>query len=163
MNKGAGYAEMKRTLMESVDSVQSYEGKMVAPANSTCLGPWRVSPGWLSVSPENGNLAAGSSSTLTFAVDATKLTAGEKRATVCLETNDPLAKVLEFPVILTVTGDPEIATDKNSLAFGEVWVGDKKELELTVSNPGTADLKVSSYPRSQGSHCNAIDLITQSR
>ena len=43
-----------------------------------------------------------------------------------------------------MTGDPEIATDKNSLAFGEVWVGDKKELELTVSNPGTADLKVSS-------------------
>jgi hypothetical protein len=30
------------------------------------------------------------------------------------------------------------------LDFGEVWVGNKEELELTVSNPGTADLEVSS-------------------
>ena len=145
MNKGAGYAELKRTLMESVDSVQSYEGKMVAPGRLNLLRALEgFSPGWLSVSPENGNLAAGSSSTLTFAVDATNLTAGTKRAVACFDTNDPLAKVLEFPVVLTVTGDPEIATDKKDLDFGEVWIGNMKELELTVSNPGTADLMVSS-------------------
>ena len=145
MNKGAGYAELKRTLMESVDPVKSYEGKMVAPGRLNLLKALEgFSPGWLSVSPENGSVAAGNSSTLTFGVDATKLTAGTKRAIVCFDTNDPLAKVLEFPVVLTVTGDPEIATDKKSLDFGELWVGNKKELQLTVSNPGTADLKVSS-------------------
>tara|TARA_B100001057_G_scaffold220615_1_gene220994 strand:- start:2917 stop:12516 length:9600 start_codon:yes stop_codon:yes gene_type:complete len=145
MNKGAGYAELKRTLMESVDPVQSYEDKMVAPGRLNLLKALEgFSPGWLSVSPESGTVTAGNSSTLTFSVDASNLTAGSKRAIVCFETNDPLAKVLEFTVVLTVTGDPEIATDKKSLDFDELWVGDKKELQLTVSNSGTADLKASS-------------------
>jgi subtilisin family serine protease/alpha-tubulin suppressor-like RCC1 family protein/uncharacterized membrane protein len=145
MNQNAGFAELKRTLMDSVDPIKSYEGKMVAPGRLNLLKALEgFSPGWLSVSPENGSVAAGNSSTLTFGVDASNLTAGTKRAIVCFETNDPLAKVLEFPVKLTVTGDPKIATDKKSLDFGELWVGNKKELQLTVSNPGTADLKVSS-------------------
>jgi subtilisin family serine protease len=145
MNKGAGYAELKRTLMESVDPIKSYEGKMVAPGRLNLLKALDgFSPGWLTVSPENGSVAAGNSATLTFNVDASNLTAGTKRAIVCFTTNDPLAKDLEFPVVLTVTGDPEITTDKKTLNFGELWVGNKKELQLTVSNPGTADLKVSS-------------------
>jgi len=144
MNQNAGFAELKQTLMNSVDPVKSYEGKMVAPGRLNLLKALEgFSPGWLSVSPEKGSVNPNESSELSFGIDATELTAGTKRAVVCFETNDPLAKVLEFPVELKVTGDPEIETDMKSIDFGELWVGKKKELKLTVSNPGTDELKVS--------------------
>jgi subtilisin family serine protease len=145
LNPNARFAELKQALMHSVDPIQSYKDKMVAPGRLNLLKALEgYSPNWLSVSPEKGSVAAGKSSRLTFSIDATKLTTGTKRAVVCFETNDPLAKVLEIPVELKVTGEPQIATDKKSLDFEKLWVGKQKELALSIANPGTDVLKVSS-------------------
>ena len=67
-----------------------------------------------------------------------------QRRQLRLRGSRPLAKVLEIPVELKVTGEPQIATDKKSLDFGELWVGKQKELALSIANPGTDILKVSS-------------------
>jgi subtilisin family serine protease len=144
MNPNAGFAEIKQALMDSVDPIKSYQGKMVAPGRLNLLNALEgYSPDWLSVAPERGSVAAGKSASLTFTIDATELTAGTKRAIVCFETNDPLARVLEIPVEVTVTGEPEIALDKTSLNFGEIWVGQEKKLSLVVSNTGSDMLEVS--------------------
>lgn len=144
LNPNASFTELKQALMNSVDPINSYQGKMVAPGRLNLLKALEgYSSGWLSVEPEKGSVSAGKSSDLTFSIDASELNAGTKRAVVCFETNDPLAKILEIAVEVTIMGEPEIETDKKSLDFGELWVGNQKELKLSISNSGTDELRIS--------------------
>jgi hypothetical protein len=58
---------------------------------------------WVSVSPTEGEVAAGETAVLTVGVDASGLEAGSYGATVVVLTDDPLAARLYVPVVLTVT------------------------------------------------------------
>lgn len=76
-------------------------------AASDCAAPGGVS--WLSSTPASGQLAAGASSALWIAVNASALPAGEHSALLCVSTNDPDHAVLAVPVTATVT--PSAAGD----------------------------------------------------
>ena len=61
---------------------------------------------------------------------------------VVLETNDPVASIIEVPVELTITGKPVIELSANSLDFGTVLTSDVATRELEVKNVGTDVLNI---------------------
>ncbi|MBT6852377.1 MAG: tandem-95 repeat protein, partial [Opitutae bacterium] len=143
-NPSAGHQELKKILIDTVDPIDAFAGKMVAGGRLNLFKAVEVSGStWLSVSPKQGTVEAGKSVNLGFAVDATKLTAGTKKAIVAYKTNDPLAQTIEVSVNLTVTGTPKIEVDEDAIAFGEVWVGKEAKRALVIRNVGTDVLKIS--------------------
>ncbi|TLD71154.1 hypothetical protein FEM03_09600 [Phragmitibacter flavus] len=64
---------------------------------------------WLTISPNSGTLAPGSSTDLTATFDATNITAGIHQGTLRLLTNDPLRPETLLPVEMTVTPAPNTA------------------------------------------------------
>ena len=143
-NPSAKHQELKNLLMNSVDVVDSFQGKMVAPGRLNILKALELSsPDWLTVTPSSGSVPAGDHAILDFNINASNFVAGSKHAIVALETNDPLASIIEIAVNLTITGEPEIDVDQTALDFGELWVGNDKTLSLKVSNSGTDQLVVS--------------------
>ena len=142
-NPTAQHQELKNLLMNSTDKVQGFEGKMVTAGRLNLLNAIQSSsPNWLSVSPNSGIVPAGEKFDLDFSINAANFVAGQKSAIVTLETNDPLAKLLEVPVNLTITGTPEIALNPDLLNFGDVWTETSKVMKLTISNLGTDNLVI---------------------
>jgi len=66
---------------------------------------------WLSATPANGSVDAGSSQDVTVAVDAAALDPGDYSALLCVTTNDPLNASIPVPVSLTVGVDDTIFSD----------------------------------------------------
>jgi subtilisin family serine protease len=144
INPDFGHQELKNSLMNTVDPIPSFDGKMVAPGRLNLANAVGVaSPGWLSVSPGSGSVPEGEKKDLLFTADATDFTAGTKTAVVVLNTNDPLASVIEVPVELTVTGSPVIELSEKSLDFGTLWTNEMATRMVEVKNVGTDTLKVS--------------------
>ncbi len=67
---------------------------------TACATPSIIS--WLSVDPDSGVTAPGTSDDVTVTVDATGLSAGDYAAVLCINTNDPDNMVIEVPVQVTV-------------------------------------------------------------
>jgi subtilisin family serine protease len=145
INPNAGHEEIKEAIMSSVDPVKAFDGKMLAAGRlnvAKSLGG--VSTSWLTVTPNIGTVPVGSSTDLAFTVDATAIQAGTKELVAFFSTNDPKAKTLEIPVQVTITGEPKIIVNQNTLNFGKIWIEQEKTLGLQISNQGTDLLKVSS-------------------
>ena len=144
INPDFGHQELKNSLMNTVDPIPSFDGKMVAPGRLNLANAVGVaSPGWLAVSPGSGSVPEGEKKELLLTADATDFTAGTKTAVVVLKTNDPLASVIEMPVELTVTGSPAIELSEKSLDFGTLWTNEMATRIVEVKNVGTDTLKVS--------------------
>ena len=144
INPDFGHQELKNSLMNTVDLIPSFDGKMVSPGRLNLANAVGVaSPGWLTVSPESGSVPEGEEKDLLFTTDTADLLAGTKTAVVVLKTNDPLASVIEVPVELTVTGSPVIELSEKSLNFGTLWTNEKATRMVEVKNVGTDTLKVS--------------------
>ena len=142
-NPSAGHQEIKNTLINTVDPIESFRGKMVAGGRLNLFNAVEsFGPNWLTVTPERGTVEAGGKTELTFAIDASNLVAGTKKAIVAYRTNDPLAETIEIPVHLTVTGQPKIEVNPKHLSFGEVWVGKKVKRSITILNSGTDVLEI---------------------
>ena len=143
MNPDFGSQELKNSLMNSVDPVPAFEGKMVSPGRLNLANAISgMSPSWLTVTPETGTVGAGSQANLVFTADATNLYASTKQAVAVFQTNDPLATLLEVPVELTVHGTPVIEVSSTSLDFGTVWLGNAKSKTVTIRNSGTDTLDI---------------------
>ena len=143
VNPNAGYAEVKKAIMSSVDPVKAFEGKMMAAGRlnvAKSLGG--VNSTWIRVSPDKGTIPAGRTANLNVTVDATELNAGEKEVIASFTTNDPKAKSLELPVHVKIIGEPKIVLSQKSINFGKVWIGKEKTMVLEISNQGTDFLKV---------------------
>ena len=73
--------------------------------------------GWLTVTPSEGSIAAGASSTLTIGVDAADLAVAPYEARVQITTSDPGRPVLTLPVSLTVRAGVADEDDEPATAF----------------------------------------------
>jgi hypothetical protein len=73
-------------------------------AASDCAAPGGVS--WLSSTPASGQLAAGASTRLWVAVDASSLPPGDHSAMLCVTTSDPDHALFSVPVTATVSASP---------------------------------------------------------
>jgi hypothetical protein len=96
---------------------------------------------WLSVTPEAGTTAAGSTDSVTVAVNASGLSAGMHEANVCVGSNDPEQGLHVVPVTLEVLDQdpPVIDVDPTSLG-AQVGEGESAVEQFTIGNLGEADL-----------------------
>lgn len=60
---------------------------------------------WLTVSPDDGTIAAGDSQTLNLELDATGLAGGIYTTNLCIDSNDPATPVVIVPVVFEVVDD----------------------------------------------------------
>lgn len=99
---------------------------------------------WLSVPDGTGVLAPGGIVTLTVQFNTAGLSAGVLAGEIIILSNEPGNPRTAVPVSLTVIGSPAIAVDSGSLAFPDTFVHGTSPLDLTIENPGTDVLTVSS-------------------
>jgi subtilisin family serine protease len=103
-----------------------------------------TSPDWLSVTPTDGTIPAGSYMDLTVRFNAAELFGGDYEGGVHIVSNDPDEGLVIVPAFLHVTGAPDIDVDPLALDFGWVYIGLDETLPVTVYNAGTDLLEVTS-------------------
>ena len=81
---------------------------------------------------------------LDVAFDATGLYGGEYQATIEILSNDPETQQLDIPVVLTVTGAPDILVSDEIVDFGTLYTNYGGSKEIIISNDGTDVLEISS-------------------
>ena len=92
-----------------------------------------------SISPASGFIPVGESQDLEIVFDATEIVEGVYESTTRLLSNDlsnPLT-TLEF-FLQTAGGEPILAVSADTLAFGNVFRDNSKEISFTLSSVGTA-------------------------
>ena len=114
------------------------------------LGTVSETRSWLAVDPGSGSTPAGGSTPLSVRFDATGLLGGTYRGAIQVPSNDPDESPLVVPVSMRVIGAPRLATSRDSIAFGSLFVGLSKDDSVTVRNSGTDVLAVSSVSAAPG-------------
>lgn len=99
---------------------------------------------WLDIDPNTAVIPAGTSRIFDVMFDATGLNGGDYLADLLVSSNDPDELQVRVPAHLHVTGVPDIDAEPNSLAFGNVFIGQSIRDTIVVSNRGTDLLTVSS-------------------
>ena len=101
-------------------------------------------PNWLSVVPDEGQVLSEEFLELDVAFDATGLYGGVYQATIEIISNDPETQQLDIPVVLTVTGAPDILVSDEIVDFGTLYTNYGGSKEIIISNDGTDVLEISS-------------------
>ena len=99
---------------------------------------------WLTLSPSSGIVAPHSVSNLRIGIDASSLTADQYSATLRIESSDPDRPEVLVPLVVEVSGHPDLSIQAEVLDFGQVAVGASGRRSLRLWNRGTADLLLSS-------------------
>ena len=97
-------------------------------------------PTWLNLVEENGSVAAGITSELEVAIDATGLEPGDHYADILISSNDPDTPQLALPVHLEVVGAPDFFTTADTLDFGYVYLNYPDTLTMVIQNLGSENL-----------------------
>lgn len=101
-------------------------------------------PEWLTVDNFSGATGEGSSEDVTVTFNANGLTGGVYHTDLIVSSNDPVTPEITLPVTLTVTGAPNIHSNKQAVDFSEGYVNGHYNSIIIISNTGTDSLKVSS-------------------
>ncbi len=98
---------------------------------------------FLTVSPPSGSITPGNFLDLTVGFNAAGLFGGTYDGQVHVTGNDPVRPVINVPATLVVTGVPDVATNPDTIPFGDTFIGFPKLRQLQVQNVGTDVLNVS--------------------
>lgn len=93
-----------------------------------------------------GMTAAGNDADVDLLFDPGQLTTGTYTGYLHIVSNDPQQDTLGVQLTLNVTGIPAIDISSDSLAFGQVYVGNAAGQQVLVRNVGTDTLTVSVAP-----------------
>jgi subtilisin family serine protease len=125
----------------------TYSGDWAANENRLFVNQavaWLSGPGWLTVEdPASGTLAPGATASVTVRIDASFLEAGLHQGRLILKPSEG-ATSAEIPVELTVTDAAAITFDPPQLEFPETLAGTEVTRNVTIVNPGTLELSLSS-------------------
>lgn len=100
-------------------------------------------PTWLELLPTEGMIEPGGEQKLFIMVNTQNLLGGIYNEGIVVKSNGlPNADVL-IPVILNVTGIPEIKIDTNQFSFSESFVDNPDSIQIVIKNIGSDDLIVS--------------------
>jgi hypothetical protein len=91
---------------------------------------------WLMGQQLNDTIHPGQSLTMNITVNAANLVAGTYNASINLQSNDPLHPQLSVPVLLNVTGFPQVNLPENQLDFGSIMQNTSTDRYLTIKNTG---------------------------
>ncbi|HEY6572927.1 MAG TPA: S8 family serine peptidase, partial [Candidatus Eisenbacteria bacterium] len=105
---------------------------------------------WLTVTPTSGRILAGGSQDLQVRFNALGLNGGTFSGSIRVLSNDPDESTLALPASLHVIGAPDLAVSPASIDFGTIFAGASPTRTVTVSNPGTDNLVVSSVTSDDG-------------
>ncbi|MFZ4707635.1 MAG: choice-of-anchor D domain-containing protein, partial [Bacteroidales bacterium] len=97
---------------------------------------------WLILSPTTGNILPGDSAMVDVTFDATVIAEGTYNSEITMTSNDPNEPIIQIPVMLIVTGIPNIELSQTSLNFGVVFTGQQANKTFTISNNGTGNLNI---------------------
>ena len=100
-------------------------------------------PHWLTVEPAEGTLAGTESVALAVTFNAAGLSGADLTAEILIQSNDPNDPEVSVPVMLHVTGAPDVRLSDPRLNFGDVFLETTRSRRLIVSNDGVEDLVVS--------------------
>jgi len=103
---------------------------------------FRPPAGWLIVSPDAGTILPGGFIDLDVTFDATQLIGGDFGANLDISTNDPAHGLIQVPVLLHVTGIPDIDALPASLTFPTTYLGYTRTLNTSIRNVGTDVLMI---------------------
>jgi uncharacterized repeat protein (TIGR02543 family) len=106
-------------------------------------------PNWLFLSSFAETIPAGEQFDVDVTFDATELTGGTYEKIIRITSNDPENPVVDVPVTLNVTGRPLIEVSNESLDFGYVKLNTVATLPITIINPGSETLELTSIQTSE--------------
>lgn len=95
-----------------------------------------------SAEPQAGRLAVGETVDIVVTFDAHGLVEGTYGATLAIESNDPGRSDWLLPLTLSVVGEPDLGSSRDTLAFGVVHVGLPQMRPFTLTNFGSALLTI---------------------
>ncbi|MCS7213048.1 MAG: choice-of-anchor D domain-containing protein [Candidatus Calescibacterium sp.] len=84
------------------------------------------------------------------------------RATITIKSDDPLYPFIEVPVS-GEGGFPVLSMNVNEIDFGEIYIDERKEYEVSVSNLGSAPLEVTFYVNDQVFGVSVSSFVVPSR
>ena len=105
---------------------------------------------WLALNNTGGTVGFPGQVIVDVNLDATNLLGGTYYTQIEIATNEPLNPSITVPVVLTVVGIPQIQVSDTSFDFGSVIIGNTESYTLTINNPGTDTLFISSITTSAG-------------
>jgi subtilisin family serine protease len=103
----------------------------------------------IAIAPERGSLPAGSSETVTVSANVKKLREGDYKGTLFTESNDPEARVVHQPFVLTVDGHNKGFRTGKSLSVGNCVQGFSVKKSITVYNDSLGILRIRSVASSE--------------
>src|SRR5262245_44389098 len=103
---------------------------------------------WLTVTPTSGRIGAGGSQNVSVNFNALGLDGGVFDGVIHVQSNDPDENPTNLTAQLHVVGAPDIALSPATIDFGTFFVGANPTRNLTVSNPGSDQLVVTSVASS---------------
>lgn len=105
----------------------------------------------LALEPASGTVPAGGSLEVAVTIGGPALPGGQHATSLVVATNDPAAPEVLVPLAIGVSGVPMLVTTPDSLAFGDVYLGQTGTRSLRVRNLGTAPLTISAVASSDAS------------
>ena len=97
---------------------------------------------WLTFAPPSGSVVSGGNQDVTLTIDATGLCEPEHSTELTIASNDPLQPGLSIPMLLYVTGIPDMAVSTTALDFGAAFIGLTVLDSVLVTNQGCVLLEV---------------------
>ncbi len=98
---------------------------------------------WMTINPKSGRVAPGESVEIMTKFDAESMSGGDYSASLMVYNNVPNESIVNVPVKLHVTGAADIALSKDTLDYGNVFIGYPRIDTLFIKNKGTSLLTVS--------------------
>ena len=114
------------------------EAQMIANAVEFTAGD-----GGFSITPNNGILSMDESVSLSLNYSTFDMI-GDFSGNVSIYSNDPENSQIDIPILVTVNGAPDIASNMESLNFGDIILGSTISGEVLIENMGTLPLEISS-------------------
>jgi PKD repeat protein len=128
----------------SVNDLTAYADHGTLYGGATII-PSSVSdtPEWLGYSQTYGTTENGTPDQFNVVIDATAMNGGQYTATMQVHSNDPIQSIVQIPVSLNLTGYALISLSRENIDFGNVFVNETANQQLTIYNNGTDVLNVS--------------------
>ncbi len=102
----------------------------------TAISQYKTLGEYISILPDNGDIASAGAQHIEVSVDASNLVSGIYNSNIVLQTNEPEEQIIRIPINLTITGRKPIITSNDITDFGGILYGNEKTVDIAFQNEG---------------------------